>query len=101
MYPLPQAVESAFAASKVLAVEFNVKSLDQSKIFTLIQEYGMYANGESLSTHIPKETSEALDDFCSKNGLPRMMLEKTKAWVAAVTVIAFAAKSAGEDPELG
>ena len=101
MYPLPQAVESAFAASKVLAVEFNVRSVDQSKILTLMQEYGMYAGDESLSKHIPKETSDALDDFCSKNGLPRMMLQKTKPWVAAVTVIAFAAKAAGEDPELG
>src|SRR5437016_10720420 len=101
MYPLPQAVESAFAASKVLAVEFNVRSVDQSKILTLMQEYGMYAGDESLSKHIPKETSDALDDFCSKNGLPRMMLQRTKPWVAAVTVIAFAAKAAGEDPELG
>src|SRR5437660_1398007 len=101
LYPLPPAVESAFAASKVLAVEFNIKNIDQTKILTLMQEYGLYAGDEGLSRHIPKETSDALDDFCSKNGLPRMMLQKTKPWVAAVTVIAFAAKAAGEDPELG
>jgi hypothetical protein len=101
MYPLPPAVESAFAASKVLAVEFNVKSVDQSKILSLMQEYGMYAGDDGLSKHIPKDSSDALDDFCSKNGIPRMALERTKLWVAAVTVIAFAAKAAGEDPELG
>jgi len=101
LYPLPQAVESAFAASKVLAVEFNVKSVDQSKILSLIQEYGMYAGDDGLSKHIPKESSDALDSFCSKNGVPRIALEKTKPWVAAITVIAFAAKAAGEDPELG
>jgi hypothetical protein len=101
LYPLPRAVEAAFAASKVLAVEFNVKSIDQSKMFKLIQENGMYLDGDSLSQHISKETSAALDEFCSKNGLPRMMLDKTKPWVAAITVIALAAKAAGEDPELG
>ncbi|HEV2990189.1 MAG TPA: TraB/GumN family protein [Candidatus Angelobacter sp.] len=101
LYPLPRAVESAFAASKVLAVEFNIKSVDQMKMLKLIQENGMYSNDDSLSQHISKETSAALDEFCSKNGMPRMMLDRTKPWVAAITVIALAAKAAGEDPELG
>jgi hypothetical protein len=101
LYPLPPAVESAFAASKVLAVEINVNNIDQSKILKLVQEYGMYAGDESLSKHISKETSDALDDFCSKNSLPRMIVERTKPWMAAITVIAFAAKAAGEDPALG
>ncbi len=101
LYPLPKAVESAFAASKVLAVEFNVKKVDMLQMAKLMQDYGMYANGETLSQHIPKETSDALDQFCSKNGVPRMMLDKAKPWVAAITVIAFASKAAGEEPELG
>jgi len=101
LYPLPKAVESAFAASKVLAVEFNVKKVDMLQMTKLMQEYGMYANGETLSQHLPKETAEALDQFCSQNGVPRIMLDKTKPWVAAIAVIAFAAKAAGEDPELG
>jgi len=101
MYPLPQGVESAFAASKVLAVEINVKSIDQFKAMQLIQQYGMYGGDDALSKHIPKETSDALDDFCSKNGLPRVALERLKPWVAAITVVAFSYKAAGEDPTLG
>ncbi len=101
LYPLPKAVESAFAASKVLAVEFNVKKVDMLQMAKLMQDYGMYANGETLSQHLPKETSDALDQFCSKNGVPRIMLDKTKPWVAAIAVIAFASKAAGEEPELG
>src|SRR5437660_11655919 len=29
MYPLPQSIESAFASSRVLAVELNIKNIDQ------------------------------------------------------------------------
>ncbi len=101
MYPLPPNVEAAFAASKVLAVEINIKSVDQSRIFKLVQDYGMYAGDETLATHISQETSAALDDFCSKNNVPRMVLDKMKPWVAAITVITFGFKAAGEDPNLG
>lgn len=101
LYPLPKAVESAFAASKVLAVEFNVKNVDMLHMAKLMQEYGMYANGETLSQHLPKETADALEQFCSKNSVPTIMLNNVKPWVAAITVIAFASKAAGEDPELG
>lgn len=101
MYPLPAAVESAFASSKVLAVEINVKALDQSKAIKLVQEYGIYSGDDVLSNHIPKETVAALNDFLDKAGLPKESFEKVKPWVAAVTVVAIALKQAGEDSALG
>jgi uncharacterized protein YbaP (TraB family) len=55
MYPLPQEVESAFAAARVLAVEINIKNVDKMKTFELIQKNGMYSGGDSLSRHISKD----------------------------------------------
>jgi uncharacterized protein len=101
MYPLPAGVESAFAASKVLAVEINIKNVDQSKALQMVQEYGMYAGSDTLSQHISKETSDALDDYCGKHGLPRAALEKYKPWLVAITITFIAAKEAGEDAALG
>ena len=101
MYPLPQEVESAFAAAKVLAVEINIKNPDEAKTLQLVQKYGMYGPDDSLSKHLPKETSAALDDFCTKHGLPRTGIEQLKPWVVAVTIAAFSWKEAGEDPSLG
>lgn len=101
MYPLPQEVESAFAAAKVLAVEINVKNTDEAKTMQLVQKYGMYGPDDSLSKHLTKETSAALDDFCNKHGLPRAGIEQLKPWVVAVTIAAFSWKEAGEDPSLG
>lgn len=101
MYPLPHEVESAFAAAKVLAVEINIKNPDEAKTLQLVQKYGMYGPDDSLSKHLPKETSAALDDFCTKHGLPRTGIEQLKPWVVAVTIAAFSWKAAGEDPALG
>jgi len=101
MYPLPKEVESAFAAAKVLAVEINVKNADQSKMMGLVQKYGMYADDDSLTKHLSKETQAALDDYCTRHNVPRMGMEKLKPWVMAVTIIAMAWQQAGEDPSQG
>lgn len=101
LYPLPAEVESAFTAAKILVVEINVKRVDRMKTMELIQKYGMYGSDDSLSKHISKETSDALDDFCSKHNLPRAGVEQLKPWVVAVTIAALSWQQAGEDPSLG
>lgn len=101
MYPMPAPAETAFAGSKVLAVEINLKTVDQSRAMKLVQDYGLYAGDDALSKHISKETAAALAEFCSKNGFPPAAFDKLRPWVAAVTVLAVAWKQAGEDPALG
>ncbi|HLQ51733.1 MAG TPA: TraB/GumN family protein, partial [Terriglobales bacterium] len=101
LYPLPQGMESAFAASKVLAVEVNIKNIDASKSNQLAQEMGVYGPGDSLSKHISKQTSDALDSFCTKNGVPRETLEGLKPWLAALTSAVIAFQQAGEDFHMG
>ena len=101
LYPLPEAVESAFAAARVLAVEINVKNVEQSKAVKLVQQYGMYSGEDSLLKHIPKETADALASFCEKNGFPIVAAEKMKPWLAAFTVIVFTIQKSGQDPMLG
>lgn len=101
LYPLPDAVESAFNASRLLVVEVNVKNMDPMASFKLVQEYGMYSGDDGLSKHISKTTSDALDAFCSKHGMPRMVMDKFKPWMAAVTIEVLALQQAGEDLTMG
>jgi uncharacterized protein YbaP (TraB family) len=101
MYPLPQEVESAFAAAKALAVEVNSKNVDQSKTMGLVQAFGMYGPGDSLTKHLSKETMAMLDDYCTKHNVPRAGMEQLKPWVVAVSIAALAWQQAGEDPALG
>jgi uncharacterized protein YbaP (TraB family) len=100
-YPLPQEIEAAFAASKALVVEINIKSMDQAQAVALVQKYGLYGGDDSLSKHVSKDTSTALDEFCSKHGMPRAAFEHLKPWVVAITVIAAALQEGGSDPKLG
>src|SRR5262249_5659248 len=101
LYPLPEVIESAFNASKLLVVEVNVKGVDQMASLKLVQQYGMYSGDDGLSKHLSKTTSGALDAYCSKNGLPRAMLDKFKPWMVAVTIEVVALQQAGEDMTMG
>jgi uncharacterized protein len=100
-YPLPQEVEAAFAASKALVVEVNAKNIDPAQAMALVQKYGMYADDDSLSKHVSKNDAAALDEFCSKHGMPRQALEHMKPWVVAVTVAAAILQEGGTDLSLG
>src|SRR6478752_6952941 len=101
MYPLPAEVESAFAAAKALAVEINIKNVNQAKTMSLVQAYGMYGADDSLTKHLSKETMATLDEYCTKHNVPRAGIEQLKPWVVAVTIAALAWQQAGEDPSLG
>lgn len=101
MYPLPKEVESAFLAAKVLAVEINLKNVDQAQAMTLVQKYGIYGSDDSLSKHLPKELAANLDNFCTQHNVPRQGMEQLKPWVVAVTIAALSWQQAGEDPALG
>ena len=101
IYPLPDVVESAFRASKVLAVEINIKKIDQMAAVKMMQQFGFYPDGDSLAKHLPKDVSDALDSFCSKNGMPRSALEIFKPWAVAITIELIALQRAGQDPNLG
>jgi uncharacterized protein len=82
-------------------VEINVKGMDTAKAMGLVQKYGTYGDDDSLSKHLSKEDSAALDEFCKSQGMPRFALEHFKPWVVAVTVIAADLQLAGADPKLG
>jgi uncharacterized protein YbaP (TraB family) len=101
MYPLPAAVESAFASSKLLVVEVNPKKVEPAQMLEIVAKYGMLPAGDTLTTHISKEASEALDAFCATNGLPRAALERFKPWFVTMTLTARAAQQAGADLGLG
>ena len=101
LYPLPDAVEAAFADSKILAVEVNIKAVDPTKAVTFMRDHGMYGAGDSLSKHLSKDTSDALDGFCTKYGFPRQMFEPLRPWAAGLLVAALPLQKEGASPEFG
>ncbi len=100
-YPLPKQVEDAFAASKVLVVEVNMKNYDTTQMATLTQARGVYTDGTSLTQHISKSTSDLLDTFCQENAIPRAALEPMKPWMVSTLAALLPLQKAGLDPEAG
>lgn len=101
IYPLPAAVEEAFASSKVLGVEINMKETDPLAMAQRLQPHMIYPQGDQLSKHLSKETSDALDEFCAKYSLPRQALERLRPWAVAMMVSVLPLQKAGADPQHG
>jgi len=101
VYPLPQQVEKAFAESSILAVEADVRNVDQQHMMEMVQKYGMYTSGDSLSHHLSKPTADALASFCSNYGFPCATLEPLRPWMAGMLVAVWPIVKAGVDPKNG
>lgn len=102
IYPLPRVIEDSFAAAKTLVVEINLKTLDQQKLSAEMMHAGMYPDGDSLSKHVPKSTSDALDAFCARHTqIPRVAFERFRPWTAALMVAVLPFMEKGEDPNNG
>src|SRR5512141_2753649 len=61
MYPLAKPVEDAFAASKILAVEVNLRRFSKEELASMVQSRATYSDGSTISQHITKPTSDLLD----------------------------------------
>ena len=101
IYPLPKPMEDAFAKADTLVVEADITKLDQAAMARKIQEVGMYADNDSLSKHLSRESNAALAAFCKDNGVPAILLDKMKPWLAMITIEAMALTKAGLDPANG
>jgi uncharacterized protein YbaP (TraB family) len=110
MYPLPPAIEDAFAASSVLLVETYSPPSDHTNetvIEGILQEKGLYPPNDSLWKHIGKEARHRLMGFCKKSqffkkgDLRAKDLAKLRPWAVALFVDLGPALSSGMDPDLG
>jgi uncharacterized protein len=101
MYPLPQSVESAFDSAKILAVEVNIKRMAEGDMLSMVQQYGIYPEGDSLTKHLPAATVAALDQFCAEYGFPREGMERMKPWMVTTLVSVLPYVKIGADPKLG
>ena len=101
VYPLPQPVEDAFSASPVLVVEVDMTKVDEATSKSMMQDKAMYGAGATLSQHITKPTSDALDVYCNEQGVPRATFEQMKPWMAAILVSILPMMKTGSDPNLG
>jgi uncharacterized protein len=101
MYPMPPAVEDAFARSDKLVVEVDMNKLDQQKLFAFIAEKGGYKDGKTLPECVSKETWEATRDAIQQFGIPLTGFEKLKPWYVGMVLMMAQIEKLGYDSKLG
>jgi uncharacterized protein len=101
MYPLPEAMESAFQASSVLVVELDPRDANAMKALNLVASRGMYPPGDSLWNHVSARTREGLSRLAGGGAMSAEMLARMKPWAVDLIVVQQLLASAGVRSELG
>ncbi len=101
LYPLAPVIDSAFARSDELAVELNMNDEE------VVKEVGEQSAAQGLLTEgtlrdlLPQDMWNTVDSLCTAWNVPIVMIEKTRPWLAAMTLSSYAFMQAGLNPEYG
>ena len=101
MYPLPDEIMKAFAASKALAVEVDLTKVDPAAMQTAMMEKGVYPPGDTIGRHVPGDTLDKLRAYFNGKGLPAAAMEQFRPWALAVTITMLEVQALGYKTELG
>lgn len=94
-YPLPEALEQAFAQSDVLLVK--ALPIPDQERQALFAQYGVYDQGDGLSKHV---AVEILQELVSA-GLDPARMERMRPWTVAMLLYSAAAQSLGYSQDQG
>lgn len=100
-YPLPKAIENAFAESRTLVEEVDIDEMGDPMAMMSALTKAMLTNGETLDKIIAPSTYAEVKKRAEVLGLPMAALDRMKPWLVAVTLMAPTLQSAGFKPEFG
>jgi hypothetical protein len=100
-YPLPPALDTAFAAAEVLVEEANPDELKTPAAAMQLVAKAMYPPGTTLQSQVSKETFDKIAKRAEKIGLPIERLQAFKPWMVALTLVGLELQKGGFDPGLG
>jgi uncharacterized protein YbaP (TraB family) len=101
-YPLPAALETAFASSDLLVEEVDYGEALASQMQILTR--AILPNGQSLDTVLTRDTLALVNKRLAQPAglpLPAQVLKQLKPWMLAVTLLEAEWAKAGFDAELG
>lgn len=100
-YPLPPAMEEAFARADTLVEEIDMHEANDPKLVAVILSRGMYPAGTTLSSQVSPDTYASLTKWVEGAGLTVAPFEAMKPWMIAMTLQTLALQKLGFDPALG
>lgn len=101
-YPLPDAVESTFAAADQLAVEADIRPASQTAAVPAYLAAALLPAETTLREQLPEPIRTLLDAYLEESGpVMRMTIDRMRPWAAAVTIALQEIRKTGYDPEWG
>jgi uncharacterized protein len=100
-YPLPAAMEKAFADANSVVFEMDLDSAESGNQKMILLSKGMYQNDRKLSKKIGKDTYDLTRKTLGSFGLPIEKMENFKPWFISLTLLSLKLRMSGFDPEYG
>jgi uncharacterized protein len=100
-YPLPAAIDKAFAESRTLVEEVDLDEMSDPMAMMGALAKAMLTDGKTLDQIIAPATYADVKTRAESSGLPMAALERMKPWLVAVTLMAPTLQAAGFKPEFG
>jgi uncharacterized protein YbaP (TraB family) len=100
-YPLPAAIDKAFADSQTLVEEVDLDEMSDPTAMMAALTKAMLTDGKTLEQLVAPATYAEVRKRAESTGLPMLALDRMKPWLVAVTLMAPTLQAAGYKPEFG
>jgi len=100
-YPLPGSMDKAFEQAKTLMEETDVNELSSPDMIGIVATKGLFTNGQTLESVLPRDAYTQLAQRMTATGLPIEMVKMMRPWMVELTLSGLELQRAGFDPELG
>jgi uncharacterized protein YbaP (TraB family) len=100
-YPLPGSMDKAFEQAKTLMEETDVNELSSPDMIGIVATKGLFTNGQTLESVLPRDAYTRLAQRMTATGLPIEMVKMMRPWMVELTLSGLELQRAGFDPDLG
>jgi uncharacterized protein YbaP (TraB family) len=100
-YPLPSTLYDAFSSTQKLAVEVNLKELDNARIQETAIKYGVYTDDRTLESVVSKRTFKKISRKFTRLGLDIRIFKKYKPWMISLVLVELSTQKSGLSASLG
>ena len=100
-YPLPRAIDAAYADAEVVIMELDMDDLDPVRTQAAFNQAGVITDGTTLRDLMGEEYYRAAEEAAAVIDVPLDMLASSEPWLAAITVELMMLYRLGFNPMLG
>lgn len=85
-FPLPSEFDRAFAESAVVYFETDITRAKSPEMQQVIEKHAAFTDGRTIDKVLKPATWEAVQSYCSKNGLSADQLKQFKPWFFVIMI---------------